>query len=437
VEKILNIDKILKLGIIAKSQVLNPENTSFLLSNFIDGINKMSAEGLKIMINNERKTFYGSALIAIGDTLALQELGGFVVGVGKAIKFCRTCEIKYDERLVDPTDIYVERDINRHLIQLEIIKESPELEKEYGIKYPSPLLNLNNFDICKCMLHDPMHVLVEGICIKELENLLKYATIDRGIKLDEINERITSFKYSPIDTHDKPNIIKKEHIMKGSFDQSAGQMQTLILSLPFILGDLFSENDENWLNFINLHQILNFCFCILYDDQTVRELDEKIVLYLRNFKRIYPNVNMTPKMHYLSHFPTQLDNFGLLRNHSCFRFEAKNGLMKAFNFQNFINISYSCANKHQCWIASKEIEQNKKNSLAYIEDSCDINSQAIIERSHHVNLKPKKYISDVKYLKRDGFEYLQGAFLIIKPSHLLIKYLMLMKKLFSICRSSK
>jgi len=269
----------IKLVAIAKSQDLNPENTSILLSNFIDGINKMSAEGLKIMINNERKTFYGSALIAIGDTLALQELGGFVVGVGKAIKFCRTCEIKYDERLVDPTDIYVERNINRHLIQLEIIKESPELEKEYGIKYPSPLLNLNNFDICKCMLHDPMHVLVEGICIKELENLLKYATIDRGMKLDEINERITSFKYSPLDTHDKPNIIKKEHIMKGSFAQSAGQMQTLILSLPFILGDLFSENDENWLNFINLHQILNLCFCFLYDDQTVRQLDEKIVLY--------------------------------------------------------------------------------------------------------------------------------------------------------------
>jgi hypothetical protein len=129
------------------------------------------------------------------------------------------------------------------------------------------------------MLHDPMHVLVEGICIKELENLLKYATIDRGMKLDEINERITSFKYSPLDTHDKPNIIKKEHIMKGSFAQSAGQMQTLILSLPFILGDLFSENDENWLNFINLHQILNLCFCFLYDDQTVRQLDEKIVLY--------------------------------------------------------------------------------------------------------------------------------------------------------------
>ena len=81
----------------------------------------MSAEILKIVINNVRKSFYGSALISIGDTLALQEFGGFFVGVGKAIKFCRICEIKYDERLVDLTDIYFERYINRHHIQLEII----------------------------------------------------------------------------------------------------------------------------------------------------------------------------------------------------------------------------------------------------------------------------------------------------------------------------
>jgi hypothetical protein len=151
-------------------------------------------------------------------------------------------------------------------------------------------------------------------------------------------------------------------------------------------------------------------------------------------------------MHYLSHFPTQLDNFGLLRNHSCFRFEAKKGLMKAFNFHNFINISYSCANKHQCWIASKELEQNKKNSLAYSEDICDINSKAIIDPLHHVNLKPKKYFSNVKYLKRDGFENIPGAFLIIKFS---LEYdspsVALIDKIFNVdeeiffftCRSSK
>ena len=197
----------------------------------------------------------------------------FVVGVGREIKFCRTCEIKHDEQFIDLTDIYVQRDINRHLFQLEIIKGYPELEKEYGINYPCPLLNLNNFDICKCMLHDPMHVLIEGVFIKQLENLLKYANIDRGIKLEEINTRISSFKYYTIDTHDKPNIIEKEHILKGSFAKSVGQMQTLKLSLPFILGDLFTEYEEKWLNLMNLHQILNLCFSFF---MTIKQFDNKM-----------------------------------------------------------------------------------------------------------------------------------------------------------------
>jgi hypothetical protein len=52
-----------------------------------------------------------------------------------------------------------------------------------------------------------MHVLIKGVCLKELQNLLQYATVELGINLDEINARITSFKYSPIDSHDKPIII--------------------------------------------------------------------------------------------------------------------------------------------------------------------------------------------------------------------------------------
>jgi hypothetical protein len=75
------------------------------------------------------------------------------------------------------------------------------------------------------MLHHPMHVLIENGFIGQLENLLKYATTDRGIKYEEINTRISSFEYYTIDTHNKPNIIEKEHILKGLFVQSAGQMQ--------------------------------------------------------------------------------------------------------------------------------------------------------------------------------------------------------------------
>ena len=321
-----NLCNIILLAI-AKSEYLNAESIKNLLENFIEVANKLSLNGLEFEINKRLEKVFGQVVVALGDTLALQELGGFEVGVGTAIKFCRSCEITYKDRHEDPSNAYVERDIKRHLQQLKLIKESPELMQQYGVKYPSVLLSLKDFDICKCLLHDPMHVLVQGVCIKELTHLLKYLTSNLGIKLDEINNRITSFNYPTIDTTDKPNIIKKEHINNGSFAQSAGQILTLMLQLPFILGDLVTEFDNNWRNFIKLHEILNLVFCFFYDDLTINQLDQKIVNYLRNFKIIYKDATIIPKMHYLSHFPDQLKNFGLLRHHSCFRFEAKNGLM--------------------------------------------------------------------------------------------------------------
>jgi hypothetical protein len=42
-----------------------------------------------------------------------------------------------------------------------------------------------------------------------------------------------------------------------------------------------------------------------------------------------------------------MENFGPLRQHACFRGEAKNGLIKSLDYQNFINICFSAAEKHQ------------------------------------------------------------------------------------------
>ena len=92
-------------------------------------------------------------------------------------------------------------------------------------------------------------------------------------------------------------------------------------------------------------------------------------------------------MHYLSHFPDQLKNFGLLRHHSCFRFEAKNGLMTDLRYQNFINIAYSCANKHQLWMASKQIEFKERNSLAYLDDECKVYKNNSVDKIHEIYFK--------------------------------------------------
>jgi hypothetical protein len=120
----------IKLLAVSKSEYLNSENITKLLQNFVEISNKLNKEGLEMVMSGVSIRFFDKVIVGIGDTLALHELGGFVVGVGKAFKFCRNCEITYDERLVNPRNIYVDY-IRRHLEQLELIKNSPELIHQY------------------------------------------------------------------------------------------------------------------------------------------------------------------------------------------------------------------------------------------------------------------------------------------------------------------
>ncbi len=100
----------------------------------------------------------------------------------------------------------------------------------------------------------------------------------------------------------------------------------------------------------------------------------------------------------------------------CFRLEAKNGLLSDLNFKKFINIAYSCANKHQFWMASKESELKENNSLTYTDDLCEMTRNTVIESTHYSTLKPKKYIGDIKYAKINGFEFFIHSYIIIKIS---------------------
>ncbi len=90
-------------------------------------------------------------------------------------------------------------------------------------------------------------------------------------------------------------------------------------------------------------------------------MDMLIRNYLEKFAKIYPAIPMTPKMHFLRHFSKQLQEFGPLRLHSNHRFEAKNGLMKSFNFNNFINICKSTSYRQEFWMDSLAKEMRNLN----------------------------------------------------------------------------
>jgi hypothetical protein len=77
-------------------------------------MNKLSTEGFEITVNGSTKRYFGVLAFGLGDTLAMQWLGGYVEGVGKAYKFFRNCEITRQDRLEGNHMEFAARDLSRH-----------------------------------------------------------------------------------------------------------------------------------------------------------------------------------------------------------------------------------------------------------------------------------------------------------------------------------
>ena len=49
----------------------------------------------------------------------------------------------------------------------------------------------------------------------------------------------------------------------------------------------------------------------------------------------------------------------------------------------------------------------------YLDDTCEVYKNFEIDNIHQIYLKPKKYLSSVKYVSLNGFKYYPGAFLVV------------------------
>ena len=77
--------------------------------------------------------------------------------------------------------------------------------------------------------------------------------------------------------------------------------------LPLLVGDKVPEYCEQWKCFLLLLTIMDICLA--------PELDIDVIAYLRDiihdhhcqFKDLYPHVHITPKLHYLIHYPEWIE----------------------------------------------------------------------------------------------------------------------------------
>jgi len=83
--------------------------------------------------------------------------------------------------------------------------------------------------------------------------------------------------------------------------------------LLILIGDLIPEEHPYWNNFLLLLDIVNELFAPVTHPHRADYLSIIVGEFLEDFKELYPNRPLTPKMHYMVHMPTWTKWYVLLK----------------------------------------------------------------------------------------------------------------------------
>jgi len=191
------------------------------------------------------------------------------------------------------------------------------------------------------------------------------------------NERLERFKSGQNDTKNIPNGLSPS-FPKTGISGSAAQKWCLFRLLSLIIGDLVPADNKSWELYICCRKMTEIIFApcvttsqIAYLDLLVSEHHELLVNLAQE--------EVTPKCHFVTHYPRLMSVFGPLRHLWCMRFESYHQYLKsvAQNTGNFKNIVYTLAERNQM---RKCLEQSADHCLQN-DESVSVYQQKINIRS--------------------------------------------------------
>jgi hypothetical protein len=337
---------------IANAKSLRPNlclNLSKLLRDFTDTMKMLSTDGIVFNVCGKSTTLKGHLVAFIGDSLAANALGGFKEGFSEKVKrCCRACNsTRVEMKISDLSSQCSLRSKDEHEKRVAELQKGfltkktyAYWSKEYGITGDSVFAAIPEFNLTKAMLFDPMHDVLEGIFPLQMELMLEAHV---GAKIYDVHTVNLFLLHAPVPGNDRPNFIAND--MKIVSKQTAGQMLSLMRILPFFFAERLPENhhDEHWNCMMHLLRILQFCLSPVMNDIGISHLRKAISDHHVAYMQLYPD-GFIPKLHFLVHYPDQASNFGPLRNHMCFTFEAKHQMAKNIRWFNFKNIPLSIMN---------------------------------------------------------------------------------------------
>jgi hypothetical protein len=199
------------------------------------------------------------------------------------------------------------------------MKDSLDTEATiFGIKGPSPLVALENFDNVNSYVIDYMHCILLGV----IKTILNFLYVILKINFKEVEERLLKIK-PPSEITRLPKDILKFQQWKAN--------QSRAFLLHYAYGALKDLVPEEYLSHLML---LSEGIYILLMSQISREdfevAEKKLQEFCAIYTELYEEKNVTFNIHLVLHIPKMVLNAGPLFTYSLFPFESKNAQIIKF-----------------------------------------------------------------------------------------------------------
>ncbi len=415
---------------VGSSKIISKHGINEFLKVFVKDINELNQSGVLVQINEQSSKVYNIALLAfLADNLAAHQLGGFKESMGFVLRICRSCMATRNssQRNFRETDFELRTDIE-HKRQCELLTGPMQSHNStsFGINRRSVLEELKNFSVVKNLPHDIMHDLFEGIVPRERKCILvEFCIRSNFFSVKTFNQRLVNFDYGQLELGDKPAEIDEVSLKKPETNirQSASQMLLLLMIIPFLVVDLIPQENHNWTCFLLLIKICQICLSWQIDLNIIDYLEILIEEHHTLFTRIYPQLSVIPKMHYMVHYPRQICLFGPLVHTWTMRHEGKLSVVKKASCHgNFKNISLTITKRHQHHLSYL---LNSNNTFIN-RDKYDCNSKNIVEMESDVlhYIKQNTHISvsstifKPKSVKHSSIVYTKGSIILLGKGNL-------------------
>jgi len=99
-------------------------------------------------------------------------------------------------------------------------------------------------------------------------------------------------------------------------------MYYLVKNLGLFVGDLITSNNKHWQLYLIMRKIVYVATADTINEKIIENFEKLIDQYLTSYKQLF-KCNFKFKHHILLHYPRIMRAFGLLKNMSSMRYEAK------------------------------------------------------------------------------------------------------------------